>query len=131
VAKCLCEASQVVLLPCSGGSNCGQIANEAAVRLTQEGWGHIYCLAGIAAHIGGMVDLARNAERLVVIDGCSVACGLKTVRHAGLEPSDYVDVTRLGIEKNHDLNLKADEVAAICLHVKGLLAAPAASAAEA
>ena len=44
---CSCKAEEVVLLPCSGGSNCGQIANQVAVRLTEEGVGNIYCLAGI------------------------------------------------------------------------------------
>jgi uncharacterized metal-binding protein len=44
---CSCKADEVVLLRCSGGSNCGQIANQAAVKLTDEGVGNIDCLAGI------------------------------------------------------------------------------------
>ena len=31
--KCTCKAEDVILLPYSGGSNCGQIANQAAVSL--------------------------------------------------------------------------------------------------
>ena len=34
---CSCKAEEVILLPCSGGSNCGQIANQVAVKLTEEG----------------------------------------------------------------------------------------------
>ena len=44
-----------------------------------EGLGTIYCLAGIGAHIPGMVESTRSADRVLVIDGCSVACGKKTV----------------------------------------------------
>jgi len=44
---CSCKAEEVVLLPCSGGSNCGQIANQVAVKLTDDGVGNIDCLAGI------------------------------------------------------------------------------------
>mgnify|MGYP000210641914 CR=1 FL=1 len=121
---CLCEANQVVILPCSGGSNCGQIANGAAVELTRQGLGNIYCLAGIGAHIGGMIDSARSAQRLLVIDGCSVACALKTVQHAGLKATDYVVVTDLGVEKNHDFDLGAAEVARVVDHARSLLAQP-------
>ena len=72
--ECECRAEEVTLLPCSGGSNCGQIANQVAVKLTEEGVGNIYCLAGIGAHIEGMVESARSTKRIVAIDGCSVAC---------------------------------------------------------
>ncbi|SHE80054.1 DGC domain-containing protein [Desulfofundulus australicus DSM 11792] len=34
---CTCEAAPVLIFPCSGGSNVGQIANQAAVELTREG----------------------------------------------------------------------------------------------
>ena len=72
--KCLCKAEEVILLPCSGGSNCGQIANQVSVKLDEEGWGKIYCLAGIGAHINGMIESARSAKRIVALDGCEVAC---------------------------------------------------------
>jgi uncharacterized metal-binding protein len=63
--ECTCKAEEIIFLPCSGGSNCGQIANRAAVNLNIEKVGRIYCLAGIAAHIDGMVDSARSAKRIV------------------------------------------------------------------
>ena len=126
VDKCLCEVDQVVILPCSGGSNCGQIANSAAVQLTQAGLGRLYCLAGIGAHIAGMVESARSAQRLLVIDGCSLACGRTTVGHAGLAVTDYVDVTALGIEKNHDFDLDPRHVETVVVQARMLLEAPAA-----
>jgi uncharacterized metal-binding protein len=66
---CECKAEEITILPCSGGSNCGQIANQAAVSLDVLGVGKLYCLAGIAAHIPGMVESAKSAKRLVAIDG--------------------------------------------------------------
>ena len=78
-AECLCGARPVMFLPCSGGSNCGQIANQAAVKLAEEGVGRVYCLAGIGAHIAGMVESTRAAMRVVAIDGCEVGCARKTI----------------------------------------------------
>ena len=47
---------------------------------------------------------------LVAIDGCSVACAKKTLEHAGFNIDEYVQVTDLGIEKNHNLNPLAPDV---------------------
>ena len=112
-AKCACKGEEVVLLPCSGGSNCGQIADQAAVKLTEDGVGNIYCLAGIGAHIKGMVESARSAKRIVAIDGCAVACAKKTVEHAGLVVTDWVCVTDEGIEKKHNFDLPLEHIAVI------------------
>jgi len=102
--KCLCEPSEILIFPCSGGSNVGQIANQAGVRLTQDGMGKFFCLAGIGGHVSGMIESTKAGKMLVAIDGCSVACAKKTLEHAGFNIDEYVQVTDLGIEKNHDLD---------------------------
>ena len=102
--KCLCEPTEILIFPCSGGSNVGQIANQAGVKLTQEGMGKFFCLAGIGGHVSGMIESTKAGKMLVAIDGCPVACAKKTLEHAGFNIDEYVQVTDLGIEKNHDLN---------------------------
>ncbi|MCX6003843.1 MAG: putative zinc-binding protein [Chloroflexi bacterium] len=66
---CECKTEEIIFLPCSGGSNCGQITNHVAVNLDIEKVGRIYCLAGIATHIDGMVESAKGAKRTVALDG--------------------------------------------------------------
>ena len=102
--KCLCEPTEILIFPCSGGSNVGQIANQAGVKLTQDGMGRFFCLAGIGGHVSGMIESTKAGKMLVAIDGCSVACAKKTLEHAGFNIDEYVQVTELGIEKNPDLN---------------------------
>jgi uncharacterized metal-binding protein len=123
--ECLCKAENTVLLPCSGGSNCGQIANNVAVSLDSLGLGRIYCLAGIGAHIPGMVESAKGAERIVVIDGCQVACARKTVEHAGLKASIWICVTEEGITKNHNLMLEQGDIELITQITKKRMTGPA------
>lgn len=122
--QCECTAEEVTLLPCSGGSNCGQIANQVAVKLTEEGIGNIYCLAGLGAHIEGMIESARSAKRIVAIDGCSVACARKTIEHAGLKVTDWICVTEEGISKNHKFQLDPEEIDFIARRTKESLATP-------
>lgn len=116
--KCECTAEEITILPCSGGSNCGQIANQAAVSLNNLGIGKIYCLAGIAAHIDGMVESAKSAKRLVAIDGCQVACAKKTIEHAGLTVTDWICVTEEGISKRHNLLLEQADIEFITQRVR-------------
>jgi len=126
--ECTCEASEVLLFPCSGGSNCGQIANQVAVQLTVGNVGKMYCLAGIGAHESLMLDTASAARRVVAIDGCSVACAKKTIEHAGITVTDWVCVTDEGVAKRHNLLLDETEIELITHRTKELLARPVGAA---
>ena len=65
---CEGKAEDILLLPCAGGSNCGQITNNVAVKLTQDGVGRIYCLAaGIGAHIEGRQKPSGCQRRPVIV----------------------------------------------------------------
>ncbi len=121
---CECKTEDIILLPCSGGSNCGQIANQVAVSLDTLGAGRIYCLAGIGAHIDGMVESARGAKRLVALDGCQVACAKKTSERAGLTVTDWICVTDEGINKSHNLLLEQADIEFITQRAKELLSKP-------
>ena len=120
----ICKAEDIILLPCFGGSNCGQITNQVAVSLDVLGVGRIYCLAGIGAHIDGMVESARGAKRIVALDGCQVACAKKTIEHAGLEVTDWICVTEEGISNNHRLLMDEEEIELITRRTRELLARP-------
>jgi len=111
--KCECEAKRVVVLPCSGGSNVGQLSNAAAVKMTQAGVASMFCLAGIGGHISGMIASCKGADEIIVIDGCSVACAKKTLEHAEIPIAKYIVVTELGIEKNKNFDLNESDIAKI------------------
>lgn len=121
---CSCKAEEITILPCSGGSNCGQIANQVAVLLDTLGVGKIYCLAGIGAHIDGMVESAKGAKRLVALDGCNVACAKKTIEHAGLKVTDWICLTEEGITKSHNLLLDQEDIERILQRTRESLAKP-------
>lgn len=125
VEECTCKAEDIILLPCSGGSNCGQITNQVAVGLDIEKVGRIYCLAGITAHIDGMVESAKAAKRIVALDGCKTACAKNAIEHAGLKVTDWICVTNEGISKSHEFMLDLDDIELIEKRTKESLARPA------
>ena len=98
------------MLACSGGANVGQLANQAVVELTQEGFGKMFCLAGIGGQLSGFVQSAKDVARLVVIDGCDIGCAKAVLEKNHIPLRGYVVVTQLGIDKNKDFDLKPQEV---------------------
>ncbi len=123
---CLYATASVLVFPCSGGSNVGQITNEAALDLDRTHQARIYCLAGVAAHIPGMVDSAKSASTVIAIDGCPVACARIALEHAGIRVDQSIIVTNLGIEKKHAFIWDMDDVEKVIAAVAPVAASVAA-----
>ena len=119
--RCLCEPNEILIFSCAGSSNVGQIANQAAIRLTQEGVGRYFCLAGIGGHVSGMIESTKAGKMLIAIDGCPVGCAKKTLEHTGFNIDEYVQVTELGIEKNHEFNVDRSDVQKVVDHLSSHL----------
>jgi uncharacterized metal-binding protein len=120
MSKDCCSTNNIMLLACSGGSNVGQLSNEAAVTLTQEGFGKMFCLAGIGGQLKGFVKSAKDTEKLVVIDGCQVGCAKAILENNGIENKNYVVITDLNIEKNKNLELNPQDLETVKKEVKRL-----------
>ena len=120
--KCLCEPTEILIFPCSGSYNVGQIANEAAKDLTTLGHGKMYCLAGIGGHVSGLVESTKAAKKIVAIDGCPVACARKTLEHAGFKVDVHVVVTELGIQKVLGFMMDVGEINKVVEKIKGEIA---------
>jgi len=124
---CCATNGNVMILACAGGSNVGQLSNQAAVELTQEGFGKIFCLAGVGGHLSGFVQSARDVPQMVAIDGCSVGCVKAILEHAEVPLKQYLVLTDLGIEKNKDFNLARADVEKVKTAVKASTVGSAAN----
>jgi uncharacterized metal-binding protein len=121
MADTCCSGDNVLIFACSGGSNVGQISNDAGKKLDQEGLGQLYCLAGVGGDISGIVASSKGADRTIVIDGCSIGCAKATMEKAGVPISCYFVVTEQGIEKGHHFNITAEEIEKTCAAVRQAL----------
>jgi len=115
--KCLCEPNEILLFTCSGASNVGQIANQAVVKLDQEGVGRMFCLAGIGGHVSGILESTKTGKMIVGVDGCPVACAKKALEHAGFDIHEYLQVTELGVEKIHNFNFSPADIKRVTDHL--------------
>ena len=122
--KCCAANTEIMILACSGGSNVGQLSNQAAVELTQEGFGKMYCLAGIGGQLKGFVQSAKDVPMIAAIDGCSVGCTKAILKNADIANHNYIVLTDLGIEKNKNFTLSDEDVRKVKDAVRAACAGP-------
>lgn len=96
---CNCNGQDTMILTCSGASREGRLANQAAVELTKEGFGQLFCLAGIATGKSGLVQSAKDTEQIIVLDGCETACARTILENAGVPVKEHIIVSQLAIQK--------------------------------
>lgn len=96
---CACSTAPTLIFPCSGGSDCGAVSDQAARSLTRDGVGKMYCLAGLGGDVAPIIANTRAAGKVLAIDGCNLDCAKKTLERVGIAVSAHVRLSDLGMEK--------------------------------
>lgn len=110
----------VLVFCCSGAADVGEIAHLAARRMDEQAVGSRFCLAGIGGRVEAMLRKVREARRLVVIDGCQVSCGRRTMKEAGFTDIAHVCVGDLGLLKGQAPPTE-ERVALVAMHARSML----------
>ncbi len=97
--KCQCATAPKLIFACSGAADVGEISDRAARRLTKEGKGKMYCLAGVGGRASDILLNARAAQKILAIDGCPTECAKQTLLQAGFSAFEHLQLKELGLEK--------------------------------
>ncbi len=121
-ASCACGTAANLILACSGAADVGHIADLAARKLTREGVGKMFCLAGIGGEVSGILETTRAASKILVIDGCPLNCARRSLEKAGFNDFEHVQLADLGLAKGQS-PVSDEAVARVASAVAGRLAA--------
>ena len=115
IPTCSCGQNEPkrIIFPCAGQANVGQLTNLAAVQLTEEGYGSIACIALLATGSASLVENARNADEVVILDGCPMLCGKKIAEEKGVHETQHLVVTELGIAKGPSRSYTSGDIETI------------------
>ena len=97
--ECQCAGAPKLLFPCSGASDVGEISDRAARRLTKEGKGKMYCLAGVGGRVPDILANVPLAQKILVIDGCPAECAKNTLLQARFTVFEHLQLMALGLER--------------------------------
>ena len=93
------QRPKTIVYACSGCSDAGELADKIARRLSHEGAAEMSCLAGIGGRIRSLVRKGEQAERILVVDGCPLNCAAHTLKLAGFQRFDHLELHKLGLRK--------------------------------
>jgi uncharacterized metal-binding protein len=97
--ECRCGAAPKLIFACSGAADVGAIADQAARKLTKEGVGKMFCLAGVGGRVSGIMKTAESASAILAIDGCPLDCAKQCLEQAGFNNFHHLRLADLGMEK--------------------------------
>jgi len=94
-----CGGGLTLIFACSGAADVGQIADQAARKMTKEGAGRMFCLAGVGGRISGIMKTTESASKILAIDGCEMDCAKELLKQAGFTGFEHLRITDLGMQK--------------------------------
>lgn len=94
-----CAAAAKLIFACSGAADVGAVADQAARKLTRDGAGKMFCLAGIGGRVSAIMAATGKADRLLAIDGCPLNCVKNSLDLAGFGTYEHLQLADLGMEK--------------------------------
>jgi len=98
-SACACVAAPKLIFACSGAADVGAIADQAARKLTKDGTGKMFCLAGIGGRVSGIMATTQSAAKILAIDGCPLNCAKNSLEQAGFKKYEHIQLNDLGLEK--------------------------------
>lgn len=110
-----------LIYSCSGCSSAAQAADLIARRMDRAGLAEMSCIAGVGGQVAPLLKKAREAECIVAIDGCPLACARACLNNAGLNPALHIDLSQLGIAKKYHLDPRPEELLKAAGHVRSAL----------
>jgi len=111
--SCACSAAPKLIFACSGAADVGALSDQAARKLTREGAGKMYCLAGIGGRVSGILKTTEAAARILAIDGCPLNCAKNCLEQAGFTKFEHLQLADLGLDKGKS-PVNDENIARVC-----------------
>ncbi|MDH4203383.1 MAG: putative zinc-binding protein [Phycisphaerae bacterium] len=97
--KNVCSGGDTLVFACSGAADVGAVADQAARKMTQQGYGQMFCLAGIGGGVEPILKKAAAAQKILAIDGCPLNCVKHCLEKTGFEQFSHMQLADIGMEK--------------------------------
>lgn len=97
----VCSGGPKLIFACSGAADVGEISDRAARKMSKDGIGAMFCLAGIGGRIEPIMQKTKTASKILAIDGCGLDCVKKTLEKAEFTEFEHLRITDLDMEKGN------------------------------
>lgn len=98
-----------IVYSCSGCSSAAQMANHIAIQFDRKGIAEMSCIAGVGGNVKKLVRTAQSGRKIIVIDGCPLACSKACLSNHGITPDKHFELTRFGVSKKQHEDFDIEE----------------------
>jgi len=112
------DVEKPLVYSCSGCSSSAQMANYLALQLDRKGLAEMSCIAGVGGNVKKLVHTALSGRRLIVFDGCPLACAKACLGNYNLLPDVHVELTALGVLKRNHVDFDQSQANEILQHIE-------------
>ena len=99
----VCSGGDTLIFACSGAADVGAVADQAARKMTQQGCGQMFCLAGIGGGVEPILKKTAAAKKILAIDGCPLNCVKHCLEKSGFQQFSHFQLAAIGLEKGKTL----------------------------
>lgn len=103
------DEKKPLVYSCSGCSSAAQMANYMAVKMDRSGTAEMSCIAGVGGNVKNLVRTATSGRKIIVIDGCPLACSKACLSNNNIVPDMHFDLTSFGVCKKKHVDFDIDE----------------------
>jgi GNAT superfamily N-acetyltransferase len=79
------------------------------------------CIAGVGGNVKKMVRTALSGRKIIVIDGCPLACSRYCLNNHNIKPDLHFELTNMGVTKKMHEDFEADQAKDILHRIEKIL----------
>lgn len=98
-----------LIYSCSGCSSSAQMANYMAIQIDRKGIADMSCIAGVGGNVQKFVKTARAGRKIIVIDGCPLACSKACLNQHSIEADLCIELTGYGVKKQNHVDFNREQ----------------------
>ena len=114
------SGSNKLIFACCGAADVGALADKAAREVSQEGFGRMFCAAGLGGNVKPILKTAQEAKTIVALDGCPLDCVKNSLDSLSIANYQHVRATDIGLDKGSS-EITPDNVNTIKNKVKEIM----------
>ncbi|WP_072038989.1 cbb3-type cytochrome c oxidase subunit I [Flavihumibacter solisilvae] len=112
------QAGKPLVYSCSGCSSAAQMANHLAIQMDRDGIAEMSCIAGVGGNVKKLVRTATSGRRIIVIDGCPLACSKACLANHNIVPDQHFELTGFGVSKKQQEDFDPVQAAEISILIR-------------
>lgn len=115
------SSGKSLVYSCSGCSSAAQMANYIAIQLDRKNIAEMSCIAGVGGNVKKLLRTAQSGRKIIVIDGCPLACSKACLSNHNIEPGIHFELTRFGVSKKQHQDFDREEADQVLLKIEAQL----------